>query len=345
MAGLTVFVKRLREKLGRACPRVWLLEGQERHSGEALTILYAGHEMNRNYLAHLAYDGRCRVRPLGRAWVGSLARIARRRASTGLIAVETDEGYFKRVGGRDDFYIPHWIDGEVDISGGERSLRIGESLRDDLRKIRKYGLQYEVTKDAVSFDHFYTHMYRPYISRVYGARAALMSRDVMMSRIDSLELLLIRQGNEYVAGEVLRYEGSGVRSWSLGVKDGDPKYVKQGAIAGLYYYRMHYLAGKGFDKYHAGATRAFLNDGVLQYKKKWGLRLTRPRPGGWWLRWRPESAGARAFMRANPFIYRAQGALCAIITPRAGVQGTGAEEMERYRIPGLHDIRLFDQKQ
>lgn len=340
MTGLRTCLRHPRETLRRYYPRVWLLEGQERHSGEALTILYAGHELNRNYLAHVAYGGRCRQRSLGRAWLWSLPRLARRQASPGLIVTETEEDYFERAGGRDDFYIPHWIDGEVDIAGGERSLRVGESLRDDLRKIRKFGLQYEVTGDAARFDHFYTHMYQPYITRVHGDRAALMSRDVMMSRIDNLELLLIRSGDEHIAGEVLRYEGGGVRSWSLGVKDGDPQHVKQGAIAALYYYRMQYLAGKGFDKYHAGATRPFLDDGVLQYKRKWGLRLTRPRPGGWWLRWNPGSSGARAFMRANPFIFRAQGALYAGITAaEAGAQAAGPE---KYRIPGLHGVRFID---
>lgn len=343
MPDLTIHIRRIREKLRRYRLNFWLLEGRERHSGEELLTLYAGHELNKNYLLHIIYAGRCEQRFLGKVWTWSLAQLVKGYPAFGLVVAETEEGYFNRLGGAEDFYIPCWIDGEVDIKGGAQTLKTNESLRDDLRKVRKYGLQYEITKDVDKLGHFYHDMYSPHVIRMHGDRAALMSYEGMINRIDNLELMLIRCGGEYIAGEIFLYQADGVRSWSLGVKDGNPIYVKQGAISALYYYRRIYLAGKGFDKYHAGATRPFLDDGVLQYKKKWGLKLTCPRPGGWWLRYRPQSSAGRAFMQKNPFVFRKDGALYGLLSGPSGnsiYRDEPASIPEKYDIPGLQGFKI-----
>jgi hypothetical protein len=181
-------------------------------------------------------------------------------------------------------------------------------------------------------------MYRPYILKVHGNRAALMSYDAMMNAYGITELLLIKQGGNYIAGENLLYEGKSVRAWSLGVVDGETQHVKNGVIGALYYYKIGYLQGRGYRKFNAGASRPFLKDGVIRYKRKWGLSLTCPRPGGWWLRYDPAHPSAQAFISVNPFIYYREREMRSYFSADMSRDSTHDElsgGWAKYSIPGL----------
>ena len=125
-----------------------------------------------------------------------------------------------------------------------------------------------------------------------------------MARHAQSELILIKRDGEYIAGENLLFKDGGVRAWSLGVMDGEFRYVKEGAIGALYYYKMKYLQERGYRRLQAGASRAFLKDGVLCFKKKWDMRLTSARSAGFWIKPVGGNAGVAAFLRNNPFIYQ-----------------------------------------
>lgn len=334
-------IKRLREKARKYRMHVWLLEGREKHSGDNLVILYAGHALNKNYIAHLAYGDDHRETHLGKAWIWNVARIAKQFQELAFIITETEESYFSRFGRSDDFYIPCWINGEIEFSRFNEIKKHSENIKSDIRKIHKHGYTFEISKSKSKFDLFYNTMYRPYIIKAHGNRAALMSYDAMIGKADNTELLLIKRGDDYVAGENLIYEKDGVRAWSLGVKDGDYSYVKDGAIGALYYYKINYLQGKGFTKLNAGASRAFFRDGVLQYKRKWGLRVVGARPGGFWLRVHWKSCGARAFLQKNPIIHAKNGSLC--FTAFIGENESGSQESiytsrSNPDIQGLHEV-------
>lgn len=56
-----------------------------------------------------------------------------------------------------------------------------------------------------------------------------------------------------------------------------------------------------------GWSRAFLHDGVLLYKKQRGACLAESYPIGFRLKGARTSAGAKAFLKNNPFLYIAKG--------------------------------------
>jgi hypothetical protein len=60
---------------------------------------------------------------------------------------------------------------------------------------------------------------------------------------------------------------------------------------------------------HLGGSRAFLRDGVLQFKKKRGLRVVGNSNRGFLIRPLSASAGLKGFLLRNPFIYIDQGKL------------------------------------
>jgi len=135
-----------------------------------------------------------------------------------------------------------------------------------------------------------------------------------------------------------------VRAWSLGVLDGDYRYVKEGAIGALYYYKMKYLRERGYRHVEAGASRAFLKDGVLCFKKKWDMRLTSGRSSGFWIRPIGGDEGVAAFLRNNPFIYQKEDGLYGVVFLTADQPGTGdmvGHLRKSYGMRGMSGIDMY----
>lgn len=341
---MTRVTDKLRSRLRKYRKNIWLLDGNERHSQQPLQIVYAGRELNKNYIAHLAYGDAAHEEYRGKTWLWTLPRLLATYRDTDLIICEEDAHECWRLRSRSDFYVPCWINSEFPLPLDQEIARHRESVRSDIRAVRKYGYSYEIARDTESYRLFYETMYAPYIVKAHGNRAALMSLEELMSRRETTDLLLIRRDGQYVAGEVLVYEHEGVRSWSLGVKDGDYRYVKEGVLGAIYYFKMQYLAERGFNKLNAGASRPFLDDGVLQYKKKWGAQLTTPRPGGLLLRVVSRAPGLVAFLQNNPFIGRQGSALNGVVF---WPEGTEVPDERKSRItktlwiPGLDGLGIY----
>lgn len=62
-----------------------------------------------------------------------------------------------------------------------------------------------------------------------------------------------------------------------------------------------------------GGSRPFFKDGVLQFKKKWGLRITGIRKYGFVLRQLFPSKGLDGFFLQNPFIFIDTGRLAGMV--------------------------------
>ncbi len=295
-------IKKIRSWVRRNWLNTWCLEGKEKHSGVPIKIVYMGSSKNKNYIKHLVYGGQAEESSHGRRWLRSFPNIHNEFQNTDIAIFETETSQKKNIPGVDLVYIPCWVVGHLAVSDVARLAKGSKSIKEDLRKIRKYDLDYEISRDKSRFDEFYHEMYVPYISSAHGDRAVPMSYDVMMDRMGASELLLIKRESEYIAGEILVYDGESVRAWSLGVRNGDNSYIKMGVVGAMYCFRNEYLLDKGYNAVNIGASRAFLDDGVLQYKKKWGLSLDVASGGGLHVHVTKQDVGAKSFFLNNPFI-------------------------------------------
>ena len=131
----------------------------------------------------------------------------------------------------------------------------------------------------------------------------------MLEQQPRAELMLIHRNGVDVAGLMLIRHPTHAHAWALGVLDGEHAHVKAGALAAVYRFACQYSWSLGYRTIDMGMSRPFLNDGVLQYKKKWGLRLTTPNERLYVLRFEPRSEAARAFLQRNPFLYERDGGL------------------------------------
>jgi hypothetical protein len=295
--------------------RVWLVSGTELHSGEHFTIFYAGERINKNYIANLIYGDQYSEIELGTKWIDNNFRIAKlakqNMQDCSMMVLEVNERLHKLIKRKKDFYLPFWVRGEVDIP----LTASNNSMKEDLRIIRKNNLKLEVTTEKSQFDKFFNDMYLPYMAHRYGNTNLAIKFDYLMRYLESekCELLLIKKEEEHISGQVIVFEENSPKLLILGIKDGNPHYLRYGAGAAGYYLASSYLAKRGYKSLNLGGSRPFLKDGVLQFKKRRGLRLTSKDKKGFLVKPLSPSTGLKGFFLRNPFIYTHRERLYAAI--------------------------------
>ena len=289
---------------------LWIATGNERTSRMPLSIMYAANDdTNRNYLLGLVFGASFRESGLGRTWLWQIPKVvADRGQDCSLMIVQVRTSHRKLLGSRNWFFIPNWVFGQVDIPR-DPTVTKDSSLKSDLRRIRKNSLQFEVTQDPQHFDDFYYNMYVPHINKAHGSSAYINSYKYMKGEFHNCDLLLVTKQGKRIAGVLIAYDKTGARLWSLGIRDSNPEYIKDGAVGALFYFSLCYLRERGFTKVNFGQSRAFLSDGVLQYKKKWSQRIVGTSRQGFALKVLSYTGAAKAFLQENPFIFESQGIL------------------------------------
>jgi hypothetical protein len=324
----------------------WLLEGEERLSKKHLSVLFccAGAAADKTYLAELLFGNGCRETPVGTEWIWNLRRLMRGKPADIVVIGNAGPGLYRYISDGRDFYIPGWVRGEIVFSEAEARMKTSGHLKSDLRRIRKNAFEFELTRSPARFDDFYNTMYVPYISKAYGQTAMLMSHNRMKELAGQSELILVTQHGTPLAGQILVHERERdrIRCWSIGVKDGNHDYVKMGAQAALYRYEIQHLSEQGYKAMHVGASRAFLKDGVLRFKNKWGMRMLNPSSKGFLLKPLRKSEGAMSFFVNNPFIHLQDDKYTGIVFAE-GIPDTDyyRDIRAQYCSPGLSKLRVY----
>jgi hypothetical protein len=283
---------------------LWIITGKEIKSKQELSIFYAGNKENRNYIINLIFDKPYKENYIGKIWIwGILKKVKENKFNCSLMIVEAPRVFslFSITGKW--FYIPCWISGEIDMSNGISSLITNESLKSDIRKIERNQLSFESTNEISQLYDFYHNMYLPYITEAHDDEAIVMEYDLIKEAFKSCDLILVKNREEYIGGILIRYTGESARLWCIGIKNGNRDYLQLGVVGALYYFSFCYLKDKGFKKVELGDTRAFLKDGVLQYKKKWGIRIIRASQTGFLVNILSAGNSTKEIFFSNPFIY------------------------------------------
>ena len=323
---------------------IWTIEGKMGGVPQGtLRILFAGPEIDKNYFTGLAFENG-KASHVGKVSLWGLRALKKKLfTDCGLAIFRLERDIYTRFfseGNR--FYIPGWVGGSTGTAVPDET----HSRKNDIRKIKKYKFSYEVTQDEARFDDFYARMYLPYINGRYGNRAFLMSYQEMKKGAEICELMLVKKDGEYVAGNILVYEGDTARLWSLGIKDGRDDLIRTGVRGVTDYFCALHLRQKGYERMHYGYSRAFVNDGVLQFKKARGMSLIKSFPDfGFVITPLADSTCVRSFFSKNPFIFlNNQGRLEGAVFPDEKDLGTTEDFNNIFKnsyIDGMDRINLF----
>lgn len=323
---------------------VWILDSTEGSITKSLKIIYIGTEKNKNYIKRMVYDDLCHELYLGEKFFLSIYFMLRRNKSKCSLAIIEGtfiERYLYRS--MKDFFVPLWVESVVNLP----LIATTKSSKEDLRQLRKSKFKYTVTKDTKILNDFYYNMHRPMIRARYTTGVFEISYDDMMETMKEgcYELLLIQKQDVSVSG-VLLYRCEEIPLlWKNGIRD--IKYRKDGAIAATYVYAAEYLWGKGYRKISFGRMRTFLNDGLLQYKKKWNIMLTPAGEKGYILKPLAVTGGLNEFFENNPFIYRQKNKLYgAVFIHKEECSETVYKVLQkRYYIEGMSALNIFSIKE
>lgn len=285
------------------CTDAWIIHGCEAVSGEPLKILYAGDPMHMSYISHLVFGERSSATHIGKKSIWALRKLVKSGGNDCSLAMI--EGHALHVAlfkGEHDLFIPLWLDSHVEtpVTGRNRS-----SIS-SLKSIEKSGLTYTITTAPEDLRDFYYNMHLPSMRGRHGDGAFLDPFQKIMEPVTrgECELLSIRMGDEAIAGVMILKNETPPELWKCGVRDANPAYFKAGGMAGVYAFSSQYLHAQGHAVMNLGGTRAFLSDGVLFYKTKFGARFSTRGTRGFVLKPLSFSKGLESFFTHNPMLYR-----------------------------------------
>lgn len=309
-----------------------------------LTMLCGVFQQNRNYLLRLFFGAKAQSVELGGQPISRAYREPTKLdAHAALVLFETDQEQHAQFGAG-WFFLPSWVSGEVSLPLSAEARRT-DAIRSTFRRIRKYGFESEVTQDEARLKEFYHTMYRPFIQRTHGDTAFIDSYEEKRAQCKQFDLVLLRTKErpaEFIAGNLILYEPSGPRLWSIGVLDGDEKWVQAGALAALYVCCFEHLHQKGFTRVSLGSSRPFLRDGSLKFKRSHTQRLAAGSWQGWALKILRLDTATRAFLLNQPFISGPNHALQATVFTETSLTVELVTQMEReFFHPGLERLVIY----
>ncbi len=341
MLGPLVYCYRMYEELR---PKFWIAESSGRDDGVSVAVLCVAGTWDRSFVLGEVLGEGYRERCVGRTWLWNLPNVWADAGADCCAAVIRVRAAFRRLLGPAKWLrIPAWVDGEVDLPLAPQVLASG-NVKKDLRKIQKYEMTFEVTRDIEKFDDFYQHMFVPHIARAHGRGARIWPREFVLEHFRDGELLLVNKEGQSIAGGVISYAETVPLLALMGVRDGNRQFVREGAIGARYHFTFRHLEEKGFSKVALGRSRAFLDNGVLRYKKKLGIRLVGPTEGYFYLRVPRDSEASRALLKDNPLIFESDGSLYGAVFLETEGHPLSGEDLRRlrreYLYEGLSRIRI-----
>jgi hypothetical protein len=149
------------------------------------------------------------------------------------------------------------------------------SLREDLRKVKRYQYALLQVEGQQAWDEFHRAMLLPQALTRFGAAAWLPTRRFLKELAAKGVLHFLCRNGEPIAGMVTVRHRDILWLSVSGVRHGDEVLFRQGAVAALFFEIFKWARAQGCRLIDAGRTSSFVNEGVHRSKRKWGLRPDR----------------------------------------------------------------------
>lgn len=301
------------------------------HQGTAIVV---GQEPWVSYLPSLFFSTVTGREPLGAVPVWRLEqRLKILRSSADLTIIRIDRfsaALFLRGA---YLAIPAWINAVLHVPGDTRDLARGNhSLKVDLRLVKRGNFQAQVTQADSDLAFFYESLYVPFMRRRHADLAFVRDEFWLRHRCRKGGILWISQAGKRIAGGLFERRGQVLHAWAEGVLSGDPALLKQGAAAALYFHMITYARQQGCRYVDFGATRPCLGDGLLRYKRKWGMTFTE-KPDNHYsflVQWNEWNKAVASFFAETPLLYRGHAGLSAVTSVPSGVAATEADAIRAH---------------
>ena len=302
---LKKIISKIKRLTGLTKSKAWHIYSDE-YAGENLSVCYIGSEIQKNFIKRALFPKAACDRFLGPKIFYKLNPLFTSKKFDLTIAEKFSETHQPSI---DQLHweIPFWIHSYTDIP----LTKLNNSFKSDLRLIRKNNLSYRVTTNADEITEFYNNMYLPLVNQRHGESSIHMELEELINAVASkqAELVLVLHENEPISGMAIDYRGSLPNLWSVGVLDAQRELVVMGAIPASYHFSYIHLQNFGYSRVSLGLCRSFIEDGILKFKRKFGLKILNATDRTFVFIPNKVSKAMKEMLRQNAFIHRKNGKL------------------------------------
>lgn len=146
-----------------------------------------------------------------------------------------------------------------------------KTMRKNIRRlIKKNNYRYEIETGQRAAKEFYNDYYRNFINARYGEETTMTSLTEVKIRMKNGVILKVVGDAGPVAAGVYFSMNDEFCLLASGMPEAFVDNPPEAAVSALYYFSMHYAFDHGYKAVNFLGTRAFPDDGLFQYKRKWG---------------------------------------------------------------------------
>lgn len=237
--------------------------------------------------------------------------------------------------------VPEWVLMVLRPDGqGRFAIPTSSNVRNDLRKVRKYGVRCLSSREEGDFHDFFDSMYLPLVRKRHVDFPQEITRAAGLRRFRQGEVVFNEIEGRRVAGHLVFRRRSVLFLALLGTEGGSTKPLQQGATAAKFVYALEQASRCKDKAVNFGGVRPSLHDGGLRYKMKWGCAVSEVSRRQYELRvhWLRLNPAVRSFLRNLAPIYRDRDGLAAV----AELGENKAQQRELLsRLPGLSRINIL----
>jgi hypothetical protein len=328
---------------------IYYVVGSEQQNQSKLTIMFIGEKKSLDYLSSILFSEEPKVEFLEEVYIWNIPKkLHSFSKKLDAVFVKTDRFFSRFLKNNGFIILPEWIEMELDISDSLNNIykNFSKSARDDVRKIKNIEYNYELSTDTSKFEDFYQTIYYPFIIQRYEHLTIPEATNYpeIKAMFENGYLLLVKEKDRIVSGFILVSSGKTAFFTYAGVnlKDG---YLSKGAGSALYYFFIKWTKEHDFNLLKFGGARPFFEDGLFQYKKKWGMtaKISNNMFGVFGCKIiNSKTKAISDFLINNPFVYIEEGKLKGMIYIKKIVNRDDVQQIwKKYYTLGLSELTII----
>ncbi len=286
-----------------------LTEGIQAETGQPLRVIYIGTSISYSQFVYLLFADQ----QVTRTNLGS-CHILRQHQTAARLAKDADLVILERnsllkwapssgVWASTPVDIQMIIDFDAEMTWEKYEKSVKRSMGNNIRKVRKAGLQLKLANLEENLDNFYDNMHVPYIEQRHKGHIMATSLSSLQNIQGQSELKMIYLPDGKAIAGYFCYRRGKVSLWIVnGILDGDETWLEQGALSALYYLGLRQDFERGIYRIDCGGVAPFENDPIFIHKKRWGFHPAQ-NPWGYtdWFFWAPdENSPAAGWIQSHP---------------------------------------------
>ncbi len=322
--------------------QLFLVRGSLKPYNCLMTTIVVGQEEFAHQFADIAYSENRTVHNLGRFFSWQIDPAGFSQVDITLISAGSD-WHRALTGGH--ALLP-WVNFSVPLYRPMADLkeRFSRRRRRDAQKIKHRAYSYMVSHgDIRDFDYFYHRLYCPYVAWRFGKAAFVERYSDLRARYEGKGgIVWVCRREQPIAGLAFQVRGETVYALALGANLNCASSERNLAGQASLLFLIDWGKRNGLKRLGYGATPPFLQNGLFQYKKEWGMTAeAKAGPPFCSLRIENVNEASLSFLQQNPFVTFDGGKTAGVIFVSHKLT---VEELKqwssRYLIPGIDSLTL-----